>query len=154
MLLVGAPGEDSPAGRDWRREADRRGVGEAIAFSGALPAQALADALAACDVLLSINAGGPTSRKGSLAGSLSSGRPVVAVDGPRRWSELHDGEALRVVEPSAEALASVILALLEDPSYAAELGARGRHFAEHEMGVARTTEALAEVLRRSVSRRH
>ncbi len=146
LVLMGAPGEDSEAGREWMRQAGARGAEEMIGFTGTLPAQEMADALAGCDVLLSINAGGPTSRKGSLAGSLSSGTPVIALDGERRWEEMTAREAVRLSDRTPLSLASAILELLGDPEAAGALGERGRRFAERQMGVARTLSALDGLL--------
>ncbi len=99
-------------------------------FSDTLPAQDLSDALAACDLLLFADTAGPSSRKGTLAASLASGRPVLAIDGPRRWLELVWAEAASVVEPTAPALADAMEELLGDRAAREALGARGRAFAE------------------------
>ncbi len=146
LRLLGAPGPDSPAARAWLEQARARGIEQAVSFSGTLAPQQLADALARCAALLFIGAGGPSSRKGSLAGSLASGAPVVALDGPRAWSELRDGETIRIVGRSATALAGGLAALLDDEATREAIGARGRRFAESEMGVARTADALERLL--------
>ncbi len=142
LRLLGAPGESSPAAEAWREAARSRGVDGALSFSGTLSPEALSDALAECDALLFVGAGGPTPRKGTLAGSLASGRPVVALDGPRRWQEFVDADALRVVAPSARALADGLAALLADEHAREALGARGRAFARGQMGPARTAAAV------------
>ncbi len=147
LVLLGAPGERSPAGERWARLARARGVREALSFSGALPAQELSDRLAACEILLFADPIGPTSRKTTLAASLSAGRPVLALDGPQRWPELIAAEAARVVEPSAEALATALGELLADEQLRESLGARGREFAER-VGLARAARVVAELLAR------
>ncbi len=149
LVLLGAPGADSPAGREWRRRAEQQGLAAAVHFSGTLTAAQLTDALAACDVLLSINSGGPSSRKGSLAGSLGSGAPVVALDGPHSWRELAESDAIRVVPSDPRALAEAVLELLEDPAAAQALGERGRAFAEQRMSVSETVRAVEDLLERS-----
>ena len=111
-----------------------------------MDAQQLSDALAGCDVLLCVDTAGPASRKGTLAGSLASGTPVVAIDGPRRWPELVEAEAVRLVAPEADALAGAIGLLLGDRSQREALGARGRAFAEQRMGIARTVSAVKDLL--------
>lgn len=146
LVLLGAPGHPSPAAERWLAQARERGVARALSFSGSLPAQELSNALAECDVLLFVGAHGPSSRKGTLAGSLASGRPLVALDGPRRWSELTRAEAACVVEPTAEALADAIHALFADEGRREALGARGRAFAEERMGVGRTAKAVRGLL--------
>jgi glycosyltransferase involved in cell wall biosynthesis len=153
LMLLGAPGASSPPGQMWLEGSRRRGLQESLSFSGRLPAQELSDALAGCDVLLFADTGGPTSRKGTLAGSLASGRPLVAIDGPQAWPALLDAGALRVARPNPDALADAVAELLADADAREALGSRGRAFAEGEMGIARTaaavTKAAAAVLGRT-----
>lgn len=146
LMLLGAPGRSSSSGETWLQAARARGVGESLSFSGVLASQALSDELAACDVLLFADTAGPSSRKGSLAGSLASGRPVVAIDGRRRWSELANSDAIRVTPPTAHELADATHALLLDEEEREALGARGRAFAETSMGVTRTANAVRTLL--------
>ncbi len=114
LLLLGAPGRGSSVAEMWLQAARARDVAHALCFSGTLGAQELSNALAGCEILLFADASGPSSRKGTLAASLASGRPVIAIDGPRRWSELIDADAAHVVAPTAHALAEAIHALLAD----------------------------------------
>jgi glycosyltransferase involved in cell wall biosynthesis len=146
LRLLGAPGPASAAGEAWAAAARAAGVADALEFSGALPAQRLSDALAACAVLLFVDTAGPSSRKGTLAGSLASGSPIVALDGPMAWRALTDADALRVVEPNAAALADAIAGLLADEQLRVALGARGRAFYEREMSLQRTAAATTALL--------
>jgi glycosyltransferase involved in cell wall biosynthesis len=146
LMLLGAPGRSSPAGGAWVQAAHARELAGALVFSDTLPAQELSDALASCDVLLSAEPAGPTSRKTTLAASLASGRPVVAIDGARRWAELVDAQAAIVVEPSPAALADALAALLGDEHAREEVGARGRAFAEQNMSVQRSARVVAGLL--------
>jgi Glycosyl transferases group 1 len=146
LELLGAPGSQSPSARAWSVEARSRGLEGAVSFSGVLSAQQLSDALAGCEILLHAEPSGPTSRKGTLAGSLAAGRPVVAIDGPLRWQELIDAQAALVVQPNVTALADGLAALLGDQARAEALGTRGRAFAEGSMGVARSARVLAGLL--------
>jgi glycosyltransferase involved in cell wall biosynthesis len=146
LALLGAPGRESALAETWLRMAGARRLTEALSFVGPLPAQGISDELAAREVLLFADTAGPSSRKGSLAGSLASGRPVVATDGPRRWSELVRADAARVVEPSASALAGAVAALLADEGAREALGTRGRAFAEQHMGVARSVKVVSGLL--------
>lgn len=143
LRLLGAPGGASDAGRAWQQAAERRGLEDRLSFTGILPAQQLSDALADCEVLLFADSPGPTSRKGTLAGSLASGRPVVATDGPRTWHELTRAEAARVVAATPVALEQAVAALLADESLREALGARGKAFAEQQMGVGRSADVVA-----------
>jgi glycosyltransferase involved in cell wall biosynthesis len=146
LLGGGGGGRSSSVGRAWLEAAASRGIEHLLTFSGTLPAQELSDALAACDVLLSAFAPGPSSRKGTLAASIASGAPVIALDGPRGWAELVDSDAIRVVAPSSGAVAGALAELLADRQSRETLGARGRAFAEERMGVGRTARALRGLL--------
>jgi glycosyltransferase involved in cell wall biosynthesis len=146
LMLLGAPGRPSAAADMWLQAARARDIEHALPFSGTLSAQDLSNALASCEVLLFADASGPSSRKGTLAASLASGRPVVAVDGSRRWLELIQADAARVVQPTPRALADAIHALLADRDQRELLGARGRAFAEQKMSLERTTEVVGGLL--------
>jgi len=153
LRLLGAPGRSSDAGRAWLVAARDRGLESLISFSERLPAQELSDALAACDVLLFADAAGPSSRKGSLAGALASGSAVVALHGPNTWQRLLDAQAACVVAPTPTALAQAVGDLLGDEQGRAALGARARAFAAEEMGLARSVDAVMELLGELVSAR-
>jgi glycosyltransferase involved in cell wall biosynthesis len=146
LALLGAPGRETSVADAWLRTARAHGVEYALSFSGTLSAQDLSAALAACELLLFVDDAGPSSRKSTLAASLASGRPVVAIDGPRSWSELVESGAAEVVAPTAEALADAIGALLADEARREELGARGRAFARQGMSVERAAETVASLL--------
>jgi len=150
LLLLGAPGPSSPVAAAWLQAARARGLAHPPSFSGMLAAQALSDALASCDVLVFADPAGPMSRKTTLAASLASGSPVVALDGPRHWPELTQSDAARVVVPTASSLADALAGLLEDERLREELGARGAAFAERTMSVGRSAEVVARVLRDAV----
>jgi dienelactone hydrolase len=152
LLLLGAPGPASGAGEAWLAAARERDLAALLSFTGRLPAQELSDALARCDVLLSASLAGPSSRKGTLAASLASGRPVLAVDGPRSWSELLRHEALEIVEPTASALAGALATTLADETLGDALGARGRAFAEDRMSLAHSASVVAALFEDLLSR--
>lgn len=152
LLLLGAPGADSPSGRHVRVLARQSGLEDALEFTGVLPAQALSDTLADCEVLLFADAEGPTSRKTTLAASLASGRPVVALDGPNTWDALVSERAIALVEPTSLALAETVRKLLADLSAANELGARGRAFADRNMSLHGTSTVVLTALRDVMSR--
>jgi glycosyltransferase involved in cell wall biosynthesis len=147
LLLLGSPGRDSPAGERWLAAARMRGVAEHVGFSGRLAAQELADALAGCEALLFAERGGPTSRKTTLAASLASGRPVVALDGHSTWDELASARAALVVAPNPAALAEELARLLADAELRAEQGERGRAFAARMMSV----EHSARIVERAIA---
>ncbi len=146
LLLLGAPGRPSAVADAWLAQARASAVEQALSFSGVLASQELADALAACELLLFVDDSGPSSRKGTLAASLASGRPVVAIDGPRRWEELIEAQAARVVAPTAEALAGAVAELLGQETLREGLGARGRAFASERMSLERAARAVRGAL--------
>ncbi|MCW3028228.1 MAG: hypothetical protein JWN81_1439 [Solirubrobacterales bacterium] len=146
LELLGAPGRDSSVADMWLAAAASRGMEERLSFTGVLPAQALSNALAACEVLLFTDSAGPSPRKGTLAASLASGSAVVSVDGPQLWSELVESEALEVVPPTSEAMADAVERLLADEEGRRALGARGRAFAEQQMGLERSAERVGALL--------
>ena len=153
LILLGAPGPSSPAGEEWLSAARARGLADVVSFTGPLSAQALSDSLAACDVLLFADVSGPTSRKGTLAGSLGSGRPVVAIDGPLTWRELAEARAVALAAPNARGLAHVLAELLGDAAELQALGARGRSFYEREMEVGRTVQCARRLIDEAASSR-
>jgi glycosyltransferase involved in cell wall biosynthesis len=146
LTLLGSPGPASASGRAWQSAAAERGVSQALSFSGTLEPQALSDALAAKELLLFIDAAGPSGRKGTLAGALASGTPVLAIDGPRAWPDLVAERAVEVAAPVPDALAGAIAGLLGDRPRREELGARGRAFYDRRMAIARSVEAVHELL--------
>ncbi len=146
LRLLGAPGASSAAANEWREGARVRQLDDRLSFLGPLPAQELSNALAACEVLLVSDESGPNSRKGTLAGSLASGRPVVAIDGPRSWRRVVETGAVALAQPNAGALADTLQELLSDTRSREALGARGRSFSEREMGLNLTVRAVTELL--------
>jgi glycosyltransferase involved in cell wall biosynthesis len=152
LVLLGAPGRDSSAGSRWERGAAQRGLAGALSFSGPLPAQALSDRLSSCVALLFAERGGPTSRKTTLAASLSSGRPVVALDGRNSWTELVRSQAALIARPDAASLASAIAGLLADEAARERQGELGRVFASAQMSVERSADVVARALVDSIER--
>lgn len=146
LRLMGAPGPESPAGRGWRQAAEARGLAQAVSFSGRLPAQELSDALAACDVLIFADEAGPSSRKGTLAAALASGRPVVALDGPATWDDLASAGAVVLSAPRAQDLSRALAGLLEDPAAGMRVGGAGRAFYERRMSLERSVDVARELL--------
>ncbi len=150
LVLLGAPGRSSAAGERWVAAAEERGLGAALRFSGRLPAQELSDELARCAALLFAERGGPTSRKTTLAASLASGRPVVALDGRNSWAALSRAQGAVLVEPHARALAGALRVLLEDRAASERQGARGRAFAARAMSVTHSANVVTEALRGAI----
>lgn len=152
LRLLGAPGRSSATAEAWLAAAAARGLEHAVDLSGVLPAQDLSNALASCTVLLFANRVGPESRNGTLAASLASGVPLVAIDGPACWPKLRHSEAARVVSPTSQALAESIHDLLTDEQLRDDLGTRGRVFAEREMSISHSAKVVTDLVNNAVSR--
>jgi glycosyltransferase involved in cell wall biosynthesis len=152
LVLLGAPGVPSEAAARWQRQGAERGLSDALVFSGRLPAQELADALAGCEVLLFAERGGPTSRKTTLAASLSSGRPVVALDGHSTWRELSAAGAVALVADEAPALGETMQTLLAAPEARERQGELGRAFCERTMSVQHAAQVVGDALTGAIGR--
>ncbi len=152
LVLLGAPGRASSAGARWERVAARHGVADALRFSGTLPAQDLSDELSRCSVLLFAEQGGPTSRKTTLAASLSSRRPVVVLDGPNSWRALYQAQGAVVAQPEARQLADAVSRLLADGAARERQGELGRAFASTAMSVTNSAEIVGRALTRAIEK--
>lgn len=147
LLLLGAPGRSSDVGEMWVQAASSRAVTDALSFSGMLSAEELSDALASTDILLYVDISGPTSRKGTLAASLASARPLIALEGRRQWPQLVAANAAHVVPRAPDALADAIQALLVDREAREALAERGDAFAKETIAVARTADEVRGLLK-------
>jgi glycosyltransferase involved in cell wall biosynthesis len=138
LVLIGAPGDTGAIADGWRRSASRQGF-TLLEFTGVLAAPELATTVAATDVVLLADDGGPSARKGTLAAALALGKPIVAVDGPERWDSLVEEQAVQLASPTAEAIAAVLQPLLRDATARERQGARAAAFYRRWM----TPERLA-----------
>jgi glycosyltransferase involved in cell wall biosynthesis len=126
LVLVGAPGPDSPQADLWRAAATASGC--PLEFTGVLEPAALSAALAGLDIVVFPSSAGPTGRKGTLAAALAHGRPVVALDGPERWSKLVEEQAVVLAAHDAGDLAAALAQLAESPELRANQGDQGEDF--------------------------
>jgi glycosyltransferase involved in cell wall biosynthesis len=113
-----------------------RGVGE-------LPAQALSDHLAACDLLIQPFEDGVTTRRSSVAAALALGVPVATTTG---WATeaLWAASAAVGLAPAAsfDALADVVDQLTCDSAARTEMGERGRALYRQHFAIEHTVAAL------------
>lgn len=135
LVLVGAPGGDSPQGRAWTAAALDAGVPDTIRFTGVLGEEALLAELAAVDVFVFVETDGPNTGKSTLAALLAMGKPVVAVDGARRDERMIGEGAVRVVGGPAE-LSAALEELLLDDQARADQGRRGGKWYSENMAPA------------------
>lgn len=149
LVLVGAPGSESDAGRIWAKAARRDGC--AMAFTGVLDPETLSTAISSPAIVVFADEPGPTSRKTTLAAALAHGKAIVALDGPNTWDELQASRAVMLVPPQPAALAAAFKRLLDDADARRTLGDRARAFYEERMAVERGTTHVAYVLRDAVA---
>jgi glycosyltransferase involved in cell wall biosynthesis len=147
LWLLGAPGPNSDAGEAWRQAGRLAGLGERLGFTGILAPEVLACEVGRCDILVFDDGDGPSSRKTTLAAMLDSGRPVVAIDGPRTWSTLAQDGSVCLVPRQPAALADALLRLAHDASLRDELGARGRAFYQRHQARSVVAASVAKLLR-------
>ncbi len=146
VVLLGAPGCESPDGRRWARLASEQGMLERLEFTGVVEPDELSRRFSACDVIVLMNEEGPSSRKTSLAGSLALGMPVVSLDGFNRWDAPVEAGAVLLVRNDPVSLAAALVELRDSPAQRADLSARAIAFATRHMSVAAAAESLVALL--------
>lgn len=142
VVLLGAPGRQSPQGVAWMRAAQRAGLEEAVEFTGVLSPESLGHQIDACDLITLVDGEGPSSRRTMLAAALAHGRPVIATDGPNRWDAPIREGALGLVPPVSRQLGAAIQRLCDDPEERTAMSALAFKFYEREMSVNRTCDVL------------
>lgn len=149
LSLLGAPGPNTSVSEAWQRAGTAAGLGEALGFTGVLDQEALADEIERCDILIFDDGegGGPSSRKATLAAMLASGRPVVAVDGPKTWSTLAQDGSVWLVAHEPTELKDALVQLANDSVRRNELGARSRAFYQHHQARAVVATQVLQLLR-------
>lgn len=122
---------DGPGRKELARQIAESGLDEAVVMHGALPRPAVAELIAACDVIVQPSA--PTARGAregipvSLMEGMASGLPVVASRLSGIPELVEDGRTGILVPPrDAGALAGALERLIEDPALRRELGRAGR----------------------------
>ncbi len=140
LMIGGAVGASDPTNAAYlaafEAEAERRGLAEALRWTGHLPPEAVSAWLHAADVVALPYQDGASYRRGSLLAALAHGRPVVttlpAPAGEGGLPALVDGESARLVDAdNGPALAAAINQIADDPDLAARLGQSARELADH-----------------------
>jgi phosphatidyl-myo-inositol dimannoside synthase len=146
-LVVG----DGPNEGALKRLATDLGIGDRVAFVGALPDADAAEAYATADVYLGLSRQEGLDVEGfgiSFVEAAASGVPVIAGDSGGVRSAVRDGETGIIVGPNdADAVASALRRLLRAPDHRRTMGAAGRRAVETHYNwdrVARDTSAFAE----------
>jgi hypothetical protein len=128
LLLLGGPGPDSFAAKRWRSALERHDCAANLRFSGVLPQSDLSREISRTPLFLSPHRTGPTSRKTTLAALLEHGRAIVAMDGPERWMDLVDDQAVCLAPLDPRVIARDLCVLIDDPVRREGLAKRARAF--------------------------
>jgi glycosyltransferase involved in cell wall biosynthesis len=110
--------------------------------SGLLPSQSLAEHIAACDVMVQPFPEGVTTRRTSVMGPLSLGRPVVTTLGPLTERLWRDCGAVGLATPQGPALAAEVERFLHRPAERARLGWEAQAFYRQHFDLCHTIAAL------------
>jgi glycosyltransferase involved in cell wall biosynthesis len=125
---------------DWRREAESRGLQDSVIFTGLVPVEKSLLYLEMADLLVSPRSQG-LSVPLKIYTYLYSGRPIVATRIPAHTQVLNETNAV-LADPEADAYASALLKLIENPALRAQIGAAGRAYAETEFSLEKYLEKL------------
>jgi glycosyltransferase involved in cell wall biosynthesis len=144
LFFVGA-GDDADDQRGLEDEVERLGLRDHVVFTGFLPREQALEYVARADVCLSpfyptpiLNSTSPTK----LIEYMALGRAVVGNHHPEQRMLIEESDCGLSVEWDERAFADAIVALLEDPARAAEMGRRGqRYVREH-----RNYERIAQLV--------
>jgi glycosyltransferase involved in cell wall biosynthesis len=141
---------DGPAGDALRAQAQRLGFGERVRWLGTLSPQAMAEQYAQATAVVMPSL---IPESFGLVGleAMRSARPVIGFlsGGMAEW--LRDGvNGVVAAWGDAPALASATDGLLQQPSVAAALGARGRELALHEFSPALHLQRLQRWIERTI----
>ncbi|WP_051713054.1 glycosyltransferase family 4 protein [Actinoalloteichus caeruleus] len=106
----------------------RRGVGDAVTFTGYQPEERVSDLLRAADAAIFPFTGGATTKSGAVLAAMSHGTPTVVTGADPPDPDLVDGETT-VVAPStrsAGALREAVHRVLADPDLRRRVADRAR----------------------------
>ena len=149
VLAGGRPEQIAQA----RADAAALGLAQQVIFAGQRSADEIPEFLAAADVLLSPRSQG-TNTPLKIYQYLRSGRPIVATR-LLTHTQVLDDEVSFLTEATPEGFAQGILAAIDDPARARDVGARAKRLAEtkysYEAYLNRTREACAYLERKSVA---
>lgn len=143
LTIVG----DGPKRADYERIAERLGVGDSVAFRGAVGQDTIRDEFAAADVfcLSSFAEGVPVV----LMEAMAMGKPVVASRIMGIGELVEDGVSGRLVPPARpDLLAEALQQLADDAPLRERMGEAGRRTVTEYFDVAREATRLRELLGR------
>jgi glycosyltransferase involved in cell wall biosynthesis len=126
FLLIGGKPEQVQRYQDWVKAS---GLSPHFRFTGTRPPEEIPCAMRLSHVLVSPRTSG-TNTPLKIYSYLQSGKPIVATN-IYTHTQVLNPEVAVLVEPTSDALAQGILAVLDDPSLAQRLGNRARRLFEH-----------------------
>lgn len=112
-----------------------------VTATGRLEAEAVAQHLSACDLMVQPFPDGASTRRGSIMAGLALGVPVVSNLGRASEAIWQQQNALGLASDQ-QSLASVVEALLANPHERHALGARGQYLYEKQFSLAHTLSVL------------
>ena len=150
LVMVGDG--DDPADRQLLElEANRLGVRDAVIFTGFLPMAEAWRYVASADVCVSpffptpiLNSTSPTK----LIEYMAMAKPVVANDHPEQNLVLSESGGGYCVAWDENSFAQAIIALLENPDRAREMGKAGRRYVEQHRDYGKIADCVAAEYRR------
>jgi glycosyltransferase involved in cell wall biosynthesis len=141
LVMVGGDADQVTAART---QATAAGVASAVLFTGQRPSEEVPDYLDAATVLASPRSTG-TNTPLKIYQYLRSGRPIVATN-LRTHTQVLSHETAFLADPTPEAFGAALLAAIEDPVRAEQIGRQARDLAEtkysDEAFIAKTRVAL------------
>ena len=137
-LIGGTAGEAAEA----RRQAQRAGLGNRIAFLGNMGIGEVAEHIARASILVSPRLAGDVPLK--VYHYLAAGRPILATRTPAH--SILDETVARLADPRPDSLAEAMLDLLAHPEQATALASRARTYAREHLTWSRYIGQIAEAL--------
>ncbi len=113
-----------------------------VAATGALPGEAIAAHIGACDLMIQPYPDGVTSRRGTLMAAIALAKPVVTNDGDLTEPLWRDSGAVAIVPRFDPELYAAKVDELATPGKLAALGLAGRDFYRRHCSIERTVAAL------------
>lgn len=130
-------------GAEWLGRVDLPAARGRVVAAGALPPDAAAAALAACDLVVQPYPDGVSTRRSSAAASLGLGLPLVVNRGRLSDAFWRDGDGVRLVDAAGD-VAAAGARLLSDERARADLRGAARRLYARRFDLSHTIAALRE----------
>lgn len=124
--------------------AEKHGVASHFHFTGTLPINEVALYMKITDILISTRSIGNNPPL-KIFDYMRAGKPIVATN-IRAHTQIINKDIAVLVDPSSESIARGIVSVLENPSYAHELGQKSRKFFENNYSTQEKIERTRQIL--------